>query len=147
MDDEKDFLMNIAGEISRVKGDMMPLEHYYSANCSKDVFEEIYTGYEQKLRRMRRLDYDDMLVQTWRLFKERPDILLAWQKKYKYILIDEFQDINRIQYEIIRMMAKPEDNLFVVGDDRPVYFTVSAAQNLETFSLYEGITGAEMAGG
>jgi DNA helicase-2/ATP-dependent DNA helicase PcrA len=117
MDDEKDFLMNIAGEISQVKGDMMPLEHFYSANCSKDVFEEIYTGYEQKLRRMHRIDYDDMLVQTWKLFKERPDILLAWQKKYSYILIDEFQDINRIQYEIIRMLAKPEDNLFVVGDD------------------------------
>lgn len=117
MDDEKDFLMNIAGKISQVKGDMMPLEHFYSANCSKDVFEEIYRGYEQKLRRMRRLDYDDMLVQTWQLFKERPDILLAWQKKYTYILIDEFQDINRIQYEVIRMLAKPENNLFVVGDD------------------------------
>lgn len=117
MDDEKDFLMNIAGEISRVKGDMMPLEHFYSANCSKDVFDEIYETYNRKLQRMHRLDYDDMLVQTWQLFKERPDILMAWQKKYTYILIDEFQDINRIQYEIIRMLAKPEDNLFVVGDD------------------------------
>ncbi len=117
MDDEKDFLMNIAGEISRVKGDMMPLEHFYSSNCSKDVFDEIYEGYNQKLKRMRRLDYDDMLVQTFELFKERPDILAAWQKKYTHILIDEFQDINRIQYEIIRMLAKPENNLFVVGDD------------------------------
>ena len=117
MDDEKDFLMNIAGEISRVKGDLMPLEHFYSSNCSKDVFDEIYDAYNRKLQRMRRLDYDDMLVQTWELFKARPDILKAWQKKYTYILIDEFQDINRIQYEIIRMLAKPENNLFVVGDD------------------------------
>ena len=117
MDDEKDFLMNIAGEISRVKGDLMPLEHFYSSNCSKDVFDEIYESYNRKLQRMRRLDYDDMLVQTWELFKARPDILKAWQKKYTYILIDEFQDINRIQYEIIRMLAKPENNLFVVGDD------------------------------
>lgn len=117
MDDEKDFLMNIAGEISRVKGDLMPLEHFYSANCSKDMFDEIYQTYNRKLQRMRRLDYDDMLVQTWQLFKERPDILQAWQKKYTYILIDEFQDINRIQYEIIRMLANPENNLFVVGDD------------------------------
>ena len=117
MDDEKDFLMNIAGEISRVKGDMMPLEHFYSVNCSKDVFDEIYEAYNKKLQRMRRLDYDDMLVQTWQLFKDHPDILKAWQKKYTYILIDEFQDINRIQYEIIRMLAKQEDNLFVVGDD------------------------------
>ena len=117
MDDEKDFLMNIAGDISRVKGDMMSLEHFYSVNCSKDVFDEIYNEYNKKLKRMRRIDYDDMLLQTWQLFKERPDILLAWQKKYRYILIDEFQDINRIQYEIIRLLAKPENNLFVVGDD------------------------------
>lgn len=117
MDDEKDFLMNIAGDISRVKGDMMSLEHFYSVNCSKDVFDEIYHEYNKKLKRMRRIDYDDMLLQTWQLFKERPDILLAWQKKYRYILIDEFQDINRIQYEIIRLLAKPENNLFVVGDD------------------------------
>ena len=117
MDDEKDFLMNIAGDISRVKGDMMSLEHFYSVNCSKDVFDEIYNEYNKKLKRMRRIDYDDMLLQTWQLFKERPDILLAWQKKNRYILIDEFQDINRIQYEIIRLLAKPENNLFVVGDD------------------------------
>ena len=117
MDDEKDFLMNIAGDISRVKGDMMSLEHFYSVNCSKDVFDEIYHEYNKKLKRMRRIDYDDMLLQTWQLFKERPDILLAWQKKYRYILIDEVQDINRIQYEIIRLLAKPENNLFVVGDD------------------------------
>ncbi|MDY4834255.1 MAG: ATP-dependent helicase [Frisingicoccus sp.] len=117
MDDEKDFLMNIAGDISRVKGDMMSLEHFYSVNCSKDVFDEIYHEYNKKLKRMRRIDYDDMLLQTWHLFKERPDILLAWQKKYRYILIDEFQDINRIQYEVIRLLAKPENNLFVVGDD------------------------------
>lgn len=145
MDDEKDFLMNIAGEISRVKGDMMPLEHFYSANCSKDVFEEIYTSYEQKLRRMRRLDYDDMLVQTWQLFKERPDILLAWQKKYKYILIDEFQDINRIQYEIIRMMAKPENNLFVVGDDDQSIYRFRGAKPEILLGFTKDYPEAEMA--
>ncbi|WP_418465622.1 ATP-dependent helicase [Frisingicoccus sp.] len=145
MDDEKDFLMNIAGEISRVKGDMMPLEHFYSANCSKDVFEDIYTGYEQKLRRMRRLDYDDMLVQTWQLFKERPDILLAWQKKYTYILIDEFQDINRIQYEIIRMLARPENNLFVVGDDDQSIYRFRGAKPEILLGFTKDYPDAEMA--
>ena len=145
MEDEKDFLMNIAGEISRVKGDMMPLEHFYSANCSKDVFEDIYTGYEQKLRRMRRLDYDDMLVQTWQLFKERPDILLAWQKKYTYILIDEFQDINRIQYEIIRMLARPENNLFVVGDDDQSIYRFRGAKPEILLGFTKDYPDAEMA--
>ena len=144
MDDEKDFLMNIAGEISQVKGDMMPLEHFYSANCSKDVFEDIYAGYEQKLRRMRRLDYDDMLVQTWQLFKERPDILLAWQKKYTYILIDEFQDINRIQYEIIRMLARPENNLFVVGDDDQSIYRFRGARPEILLGFTKDYPGAEM---
>lgn len=144
MDDEKDFLMNIAGEISRVKGDMMPLEHFYSANCSKDVFEDIYAGYEQKLRRMRRLDYDDMLVQTWQLFKERPDILLAWQKKYTYILIDEFQDINRIQYEIIRMLARLENNLFVVGDDDQSIYRFRGARPEILLGFTKDYPGAEM---
>ena len=58
-----------------------------------------------------------MLVMCRELFDQRADILQAWQRKYRYILIDEFQDINRIQYEVIRMMALPENNLFIVGDD------------------------------
>ena len=48
---------------------------------------------------------------------QRPDILSAWQKKFQYILVDEFQDINQIQYDILKLLAKPEDNLFIVGDD------------------------------
>ena len=63
------------------------------------------------------VDFDDMLIMCYELFKARPDILSAWQKKYKYILIDEFQDINRVQYEVMKMLAAPEDNLFIVGDD------------------------------
>lgn len=63
------------------------------------------------------IDFDDMLVMCWELFTQRKDILSAWQRKYTYILIDEFQDINRIQYEIVRMLALPENNLFIVGDD------------------------------
>ena len=58
-----------------------------------------------------------MLVYCKELLVQRPDILAAWQRKYQYILIDEFQDINQIQYDIIRMLAAPQDNLFIVGDD------------------------------
>ena len=58
-----------------------------------------------------------MLTYTYELFSQRKDILSAWQKKYRYILIDEFQDINLIQWKIMCMLAAPENNLFVVGDD------------------------------
>ena len=117
IDDTADFISNVSGEVSLVKGENMSLEHYYSVNCADDVFKAIYKAYGRKLKENRLIDFDDMLLYTWELFKARPDILGAWQKKFQYILIDEFQDINRLQYEIIRMMAAPENNLFIVGDD------------------------------
>ena len=58
-----------------------------------------------------------MLLLCRDLFIKRPDILKKWQEKFRYILIDEFQDINQVQYDVIRMLAAPENNLFVVGDD------------------------------
>ena len=117
IDDMADFIVNVSGEVSLVKGENMSLDHYYSVNCADDVFKAIYKAYGRKLKENRLIDFDDMLLYTWELFKARPDILGAWQKKFQYILIDEFQDINQVQYEIIRMMAAPENNLFIVGDD------------------------------
>ncbi len=117
IEDEADFISGIQGEVSLVKGDMLSLEHYYSINCSEEIFKKIYHAYDDYLRRHNLIDFDDMLVFTYELFKERKDILSIWQKRYQYILIDEFQDINTLQYKIIEMLAKPEDNLFIVGDD------------------------------
>lgn len=116
-DDTADFVSNIAAEVSLVKGEMISPEYYYSVTCSDEIFRSIYHSYNQKLRQRKKIDFDDMLIYTWELFTQRRDILAAWQKKFRYILIDEFQDINRIQYEIIRLLAAPENNLFIVGDD------------------------------
>ena len=116
-EDEADFVASVLGEISAVKGEMMDLSCYYSKNCPEEVFKKLYRGYEERLRALGLIDFDDMLVMCYQLFSERKDILAAWQRKYTYILIDEFQDINRIQYEIVRMLALPENNLFIVGDD------------------------------
>ncbi|MDO5522136.1 MAG: ATP-dependent helicase [bacterium] len=117
IEDEADFISGIQSEVSLVKGDMLSLEHYYSINCSEEIFKKIYHAYDDYLRRHNLIDFDDMLVFTYELFKERKDILAIWQKRYQYILIDEFQDINTLQYKIVQMLAKPEDNLFIVGDD------------------------------
>lgn len=116
-DDEAEFLSSIFGEISMVKNAGVPLENYYSANLPEHVFRKVYRAYDDRLRRSRLLDFDDMLVYTYELFTQRKDILSAWQKKYRYILIDEFQDINKLQFDIMKMLALPENNLFVVGDD------------------------------
>ena len=81
------------------------------------MFKEIYRAYEEKLHENRWIDFDDILVYTYELLKEREDIRKAWQQKFPYILIDEFQDINKIQYEIVKMLAGETKNLFIVGDD------------------------------
>lgn len=117
VEDEADLLKSLTQEISTVKSEQIPLEHYYSSSVSDEVFRRIYQEYQKKMTEKNLLDYDDLLVCTWELLTQRADICAGWQKRYRYILIDEFQDINKLQYEIIRLLAKPEDNLFIVGDD------------------------------
>lgn len=117
LEDETDFLEKLTGEISQVKNSRIEIDHYYSTNCPQDVFRAIYREYQEFLIRRRLLDFDDMLVYCYELFSQRKDILALWQRKYQYILIDEFQDVNPLQYQIVRMLALPENNLFVVGDD------------------------------
>ena len=114
---EGDFVEDVAKEISVVKGGRISLEHYYSSCCPDEVFRQIFQGYRKVLNERRKLDFDDMLLSCYELLRKRKDILAAWQKKFRYILVDEFQDINHLQYDIVKMLAAPENNLFVVGDD------------------------------
>lgn len=117
IEDEREFTANVLGEIARVKSDRIPIQNYYSTNCPADIFRKIYDEYNTRLKNTRKLDFEDMLGYTYELLTQRSDILSAWQGKYKYILIDEFQDINKVQYDTIRLLAAPENNLFIVGDD------------------------------
>jgi len=115
--DENDFINDLESEISRVKGDRMDLEHYYSPLCPGDTFREIFRKYQQALERQRLLDFDDMLVYCYELLSQREDILRQWQQQFRYILIDEFQDICLVQYDVMKLLAAPENNIFIVGDD------------------------------
>ena len=116
-DEKKEFLSDIEKEISRVKGEGIEIDCYFSSACSAEIFQKMYRGYQEKLQRHRCLDFDDMVVYTYQLLKEREDIRRRWQAQFRYLLIDEFQDINRLQYETVCMLAEPENNLFIVGDD------------------------------
>lgn len=115
--DLKEWAFDVLGEISKVKGEQIPIENYYSASTPEDLFRKIYIGYREKLAQLRKIDFDDMCVYTADLFHGRRDILQAWQERYQYILVDEFQDINLLQYRIVRQLAAPQNNLFIVGDD------------------------------
>ncbi|MBQ2936924.1 MAG: ATP-dependent helicase [Lachnospiraceae bacterium] len=80
-------------------------------------FDEIYHEYTQALSERKLLDFDDMINCTYHLLLRNEQLRTAWQKRFTYVIVDEFQDINRTQYEIIKLLAMPENNLFVVGDD------------------------------
>ena len=117
MEDEKEFITGIIGEISYLKGEMLSLEYFHSNYCSDEMFAKIFREYETRLRQDGLIDFDDILVFCCELLEKRPDILAMWQNRFRYILIDEFQDINKVQYRIVKMLAEKRRNLFVVGDD------------------------------
>ncbi|MBP3577627.1 MAG: ATP-dependent helicase [Lachnospiraceae bacterium] len=117
IEDEREFIDGIRSEISKIKSERIDIKTYYSMNCPEEQFQKIFMEYTQKMKQQRLIDFDDILLYTYELLTKRPDVLKLWQDKYQYILIDEFQDINRIQYDIIRLLARPQDNLFIVGDD------------------------------
>ena len=117
IEDEKEFFQGLSLEISQIKNARIPIEHYYSGNCPDEVFRSIYRDYVNGCRRSRLLDFDDMLLYCYDLLEQREDIRRGWQDKFQFILVDEFQDINKIQYDIVKMLAAPQNNLFIVGDD------------------------------
>lgn len=81
------------------------------------MFRRIFEAYHRFLHSNHLIDFDDMLVYCKELFQQRKDILAGWQKRFPYILIDEFQDINQVQYDVVKMLAGEKKNLFIVGDD------------------------------
>jgi len=115
--DVKDVVNNILGEISKVKSEQYNINDYYPVSCAVDLFRKIYVSYEKWLRKNRKIDFDDMIKYTYELFSARKDILSAYQERYRYILVDEFQDINYAQYRVLKLLADKYRNLFVVGDD------------------------------
>lgn len=117
IEDETEFVQNLIGEISRVKNERKNILEYETLSCDSKSFRKIFQKYDNLLRRQNQIDFDDMLVYTYELLSQRKDILKAWQNKFQYILIDETQDMNQLQYDIVKLLAAPRNNLFMVGDD------------------------------
>ena len=117
VEDEEELVRDLLREVGMVKNGLCHLKDFHSKYLTQDEFAEVFRSYEHQKKELKKFDFDDMLVQCYALFRKKPEILQGWQKRFQYILIDEFQDINRVQYEVIRMLAAPRYNLFVVGDD------------------------------
>ena len=121
--EEPEMLEAIREEITRYKGSRKPeaappdMTAYEPRSCRPELFFPVLKQYMERARHRNLVDFEDMLSLTCDLFSKRPDVLAVWQSKYSYILVDEFQDINPMQYEVVRMLAGKSRNLFAVGDD------------------------------
>ena len=116
--DENGVISDIISEIARVKS--LPdekIQEYCPISCERRLFVSIFREYEQWLETSHMVDFEDMMKKTYCLLRNTPDILNKWQNRYRYVLIDEFQDASPIQFEIVKMLVMPHQNIFIVGDD------------------------------
>lgn len=111
------FIPLLLNDISKMKNEGLPPEGCQAAYLPKGSFPEIFKSYQGRMQIERKIDFDDMVLLCRRLLRSQPELLSMWQGIYRYLMIDEFQDINRVQYEVVKLLALPQNNLFVVGDD------------------------------
>ena len=116
-EDEEENIHKLLSEISKVKNCGLQSHEFQSEIVPIHIFSAIYQQYCKKMSMLKKVDFDDMVLLCYQLLHQRTDVLKLWQERFRYILIDEFQDINPLQYKIIQMLASPQNNLFIVGDD------------------------------
>ncbi len=119
--DSKEFTPKaIGGAISQAKNELITPEDYsaiFKTDFYKSMVARIYTMYQRRLKKYNALDFDDLIMYTVKLFEENPDVLEHYQSKFKYILVDEYQDTNHAQYRLVSLLAARNKNICVVGDD------------------------------
>ena len=111
-----DYISNILSDIKHYKLSLEREEKFIPKYISSKVFNKVLVDYQEKLFNNKKLDFSDMISKCYELLKKDDKTLDYYQKKYKYILIDEFQDINKLQYDLVKLICKSR-NIFVVGDD------------------------------
>lgn len=120
--EEPEMIAGIREEIQKYKGSLVPGAEpddrsYEPLSCRRELFYPVLDRYLLLTKNRNLIDFEDMLSGTFALFRKHPDHLTFWQERYQYILVDEFQDINPLQYETVRLLAGAKRNLFAVGDD------------------------------
>lgn len=110
----------LLGAISSAKDELIGVREYELqavGDYSKTVYAKVYREYQDTLQKNNALDFDDLIVKTVELFRNCPEILDSYQERFRYIMVDEYQDTNTAQFELVRLLAQKYRNLCVVGDD------------------------------
>lgn len=113
----EDYLTDFLDCFAQIKNKQVLQEDKLPQEITKEQITSLFEDYRAKCKERNKLDFDDMAYECLRLFQSRADILKRWQKRFSYLLVDEYQDIAPIQEEILALLALPENNIFAVGDD------------------------------
>jgi DNA helicase II / ATP-dependent DNA helicase PcrA len=121
--------------ISRAKNELVRADAYRADSYWSEVVRRVYVRYEEILAASNAVDFDDLLARAVYLFQEHQDVLDRYQDRYRYLMVDEFQDTNTAQYELISLLARRHHNLFVVGDEDQSIFAFRGAdyRNVQRF--------------
>jgi DNA helicase II / ATP-dependent DNA helicase PcrA len=115
--------------LSSYKMNMIGLEDLPDKTDQEKELKEIFTLYERWKEENRKLDFDDVLLKSYYLLQRSPGLLEALQNRFRYVMNDEFQDTNKLQYKLLRMLAYPENNIMAVGDDDQTIYTFNGAKS------------------
>ena len=114
---EEETVSQVINELSLMKNEMLERKFYHSKTIATSDFLQLDDLYESYKKESGKIDFDDMLTHTYGMLGSNEKLLRHWQGRFPFVMIDEFQDINRVQYETIKLLAAPKNNLFIVGDD------------------------------
>ena len=122
LDEERYKANAVKSAISKAKNEGMTPKTFQPKDYYDEIISRIYERYQTQLIENNALDFDDLLLLTLRLFNDVPEVLERYQRRWKYVLVDEFQDTNLVQYQLIRLLGMTHQNVFVVGDiDQSIY--------------------------
>ena len=115
--DMEEYISVFFSQLSLMNSELETIQKFEPVGMAVEDFRKVFHAYERYKERHEKIDFDDMLTLCYQLLTEEERVRTFWQNKYKFILVDEFQDVNKAQFECLRILAEGHQNLFVVGDD------------------------------
>ncbi|GBE01299.1 ATP-dependent DNA helicase PcrA [bacterium BMS3Bbin06] len=137
----------VASRIGSLKASLVTPEDFVSAGDGfgfDEKLAKVYVRYQDELKRCNALDFDDLIMLTVRLFREFPDILRNYSRKFRHVLVDEFQDTNLAQYELVKLLCSDSEGISVVGDDDQSIYRFRGAEVKNIFKFEKDFPGLKI---
>lgn len=129
---------SVLSEISNAKNEMLTPKEYnvkYAGDYRKETISQVYELYQKRLRENNAIDFDDIINDTIQILSENPDVLQYYTEKFKYVLVDEYQDTNKAQFMLVSILASRYGNITVVGDNDQGIYSFRRSRYYQYFKL------------